>query len=92
MTIEQATPLRWQQYIGSDPRILGGKPAIRGTRIGVDLVLELLAGGMSIETMLSEEMYPFLSREHVLACIGYAHALLRQQIDAVNTGPHAPAG
>ena len=92
MTIEQAIPLRWQQYISSAPGILGGKPAIKGTRIGVDLILELLASGMSIETLLSEDVYPFLSREQVLACIGYAHALLRQQIDAVKPVPHASAG
>jgi uncharacterized protein (DUF433 family) len=53
-----------------DPLVLTGKPVIRGTRISVDLVLELLASGSQKSTILKE--YPGLKREDILACIRYA--------------------
>ena len=53
-----------------DPAILAGKPVIRGTRISVDLVLELLASGWQ-ETMILKE-YPGLGHDDILACIRYA--------------------
>lgn len=53
-----------------DPAILAGKPVIRGTRISVDLVLELLASGWQ-ETMILKE-YPGLEHDDILACIRYA--------------------
>jgi uncharacterized protein (DUF433 family) len=53
-----------------DPAILGGKPVIKGTRISVQFILELLAAKMSIDEILTE--YPHLTREDVLAAINYA--------------------
>ncbi len=53
-----------------DPAVLTGKPVIRGTRISVDLVLELLASGGTKSTILRE--YPGLEHEDILACIRYA--------------------
>jgi uncharacterized protein (DUF433 family) len=53
-----------------DPAVLGGKPIIKGTRISVQFILELLAAGMSIDEILAE--YPHLTREDVLAAIDYA--------------------
>ncbi len=53
-----------------DPTILGGKPTIKGTRISVQFILELLAAEMSIDEILAE--YPHLTREDVLAAINYA--------------------
>jgi uncharacterized protein (DUF433 family) len=53
-----------------DPAILGGKPVIKGTRISVQFILELLAAEMSIDEILTE--YPHLTREDVLAAINYA--------------------
>ncbi len=50
--------------------ILGGKPRIAGTRIGVDFLLELLASGMSMDEIIKE--YPQLSREDVQAVLRYA--------------------
>ncbi|RJP37720.1 MAG: DUF433 domain-containing protein [Phycisphaerales bacterium] len=55
--------------ISIDPRVCFGKPCIRGTRIWVSLILDFLAGGDSIETILQE--YPQLCREDVLACVAY---------------------
>jgi len=48
----------------------GGRPCIRGFRIRVTDILELLSAGASIEEILSD--YPFLEREDVLAAIEYA--------------------
>ena len=59
--------------IVADPQILGGKPVIRGTRIAVELVLELLAAGESEEEILDD--YPALKREDILACLSWAHYL-----------------
>lgn len=59
--------------ITSDPHILGGKPVIRGTRISVELVLSLVASGMTIDGIL--ENYPHLKRSDVKAAIEYGSKL-----------------
>ena len=56
--------------IAYDPALLGGKPIIKGTRISVQFILELLAAEMSVDEILAE--YPHLAREDVLAAINYA--------------------
>jgi uncharacterized protein (DUF433 family) len=53
-----------------NPNILGGKPAIRGTRISVELILRDLAEGASVEDLL--EAYPSVSEADVRAAIAYA--------------------
>jgi uncharacterized protein (DUF433 family) len=58
------------ERITYDPNILGGKPIIKGTRISVQFILELLGAGMSIAEILSE--YPHLQREDILAALDYA--------------------
>ena len=60
----------WQAHIVSDPSILYGKPSIRGTRIGVDLILEKLAAGQTIPQLL--KAYPHLHEEQILACLAFA--------------------
>ena len=55
--------------ISINPNICFGKPCIRGHRIWVALILDLLAGGATIEELLQE--YPGLEREDILACIAY---------------------
>jgi uncharacterized protein (DUF433 family) len=57
------------QRISIDPRICGGKPCIKGTRIWVSLILDFLAEGMSEAELLTE--YPQLAHEDVLAAIAY---------------------
>lgn len=47
----QPTPFKDYRWIVADPRLLGGKLAIRGTRLSVSLILECLASGMSLEDM-----------------------------------------
>ena len=59
-----------------DPDILSGKPVVRGTRLGVEFILELLAAGQSERDIL--ENYPGLTREDILACLGYASYLAHE--------------
>jgi len=67
-----------------DPSVLTGKPVVRGTRISVDLVLELLASGWNESAILHE--YPGLEREDILACIRYAQEIVRDE--RVYATPH----
>lgn len=53
-----------------DPRILAGKPVIKGTRLSVDFVLNLLGHGSTVEEILDE--YQGLSREDIRACFLFA--------------------
>ncbi len=66
-----------QSRIILDPSVLSGKPIIRGTRISVDLVLELLASRWDDSTIIKE--YPGLCREDILACIKYAQEIIRSE-------------
>jgi uncharacterized protein (DUF433 family) len=59
-----------------DPEVLAGKPVIRGTRLAVELILELLAAGQSESQILAN--YPGLTREDILACLAYASYLAHE--------------
>ena len=61
--------------ISIDPNICFGKPCIRGHRIWVSLILDLLASGETIEEILQE--YPSIEREDVLACLAYGAEMAR---------------
>jgi uncharacterized protein (DUF433 family) len=56
-----------------DPEVCHGKPTIRGSRLMVATILELLASGMSAEEILAD--YPALEMEDILACLDYAARL-----------------
>ncbi len=60
-----------------NPKKMGGKPVIRGTRIPVYFILELLANGWSFEEIL--EGYPQLTKEDILAAIRYASRILKEE-------------
>ncbi|WP_238565083.1 DUF433 domain-containing protein [Thermococcus litoralis] len=63
--------------------VLGGKPVIKGTRMPVYLILELLGAGLTIEDILKE--YPELTREDVLEAIKFASKLAKVEIiDAIS--------
>jgi len=64
--------------IVSDPKIMMGKPVVRGTRIPVELILEKLAAGEDVEQILSE--HPRLTREGVRAAIAFAADVLRADV------------
>jgi uncharacterized protein (DUF433 family) len=63
--------------ITTDPRILVGKPIVKGTRISVEMVVDLLAAGWSSEQILHN--YPTLKAEDVRACLQYASELLHAE-------------
>ncbi len=63
------TPASLLSRISIDPNICFGKPCIRGHRIWVSLILDFLASGVTIESLLEE--YPGIEREDILACIAY---------------------
>jgi uncharacterized protein (DUF433 family) len=63
------------KLIHSDPTVMMGKPVIVGTRITVELVLEKLAAGETIEQIL--EAHPRLTRKAVLAALAYAAEAMR---------------
>ncbi len=62
--------MEWQKRITTDPEQCGGRPCIRGMRIRVSDVLELLASGLTPELMLDE--FPDLEPEDIRACLLYA--------------------
>ena len=57
-----------------NPKIFGGKPIVRGHRLAVEHVLEMLAAGDTSENIL--EGYPWLERDDIRACLAYAHRLV----------------
>ncbi len=67
----------WQDRITVDPNILVGKPVIKGTRIAVEFIIDLLAQGWSEEEILRN--YPGLTREDIGACLRYASAALHAE-------------
>ncbi|MCI0478896.1 MAG: DUF433 domain-containing protein [Anaerolineales bacterium] len=66
-----------QERIVVDPNILVGKPVIRGTRLAVEFIVELLAQGWSESEILQN--YPGLVREDIQACLAYASNALRTE-------------
>lgn len=62
----------WRALIVEDPGILCGKPTIAGTRISVELILDLLAAGTTKEQLLRD--YPHLKSEQIHAALSFARA------------------
>jgi uncharacterized protein (DUF433 family) len=60
-----------------DPKVLVGKPVIRGTRLSVEFILDLLANDWTIEQILNE--YPQLEREDVMAVLKYAAEMVKEE-------------
>lgn len=67
----------WQTRITLDPNILVGKPIIKGTRLSVEFVIELLAQGWSTNEILRN--YPGITLADILACLSYASAVLKAE-------------
>ncbi|MCD6197948.1 MAG: DUF433 domain-containing protein [Deltaproteobacteria bacterium] len=66
------------ERITANPNILGGKPIIRGTRISVEFILDLLASQVSEEGILED--YPHLTKEDIHACLRYAARSCKNEI------------
>ena len=67
----------WQNRIAIDSAVLTGKPVIKGTRLAVEFIIDLLAQGWD-ETKILDN-YPGLTREDIKACLSYASAALRSE-------------
>jgi len=66
------------RLIVSDPKVMMGKPVVAGTRITVELILEKLAAGETVEQILSA--HPRLSREAIQAALAFAKEALRADV------------
>ena len=71
----------------SDPKIMMGKPVIKGTRITVELILEKLAAGESVDQILNE--HPRLSQAAIQAAYGFAAEALKADVVYPIEGPAA---
>jgi uncharacterized protein (DUF433 family) len=69
--------MEWPERIVLDPEILDGKPLVKGTRLAVEFIIDLLAQGWSEAEVLDN--YPGLTTEDIRACLAYACALLRAE-------------
>ncbi len=68
--------------ITANPGIFGGKPIIRGMRVSVELVLSLLAQGVTVGEIVED--YPDIEPDDIRACLAYAHAVIAHDtLDAV---------
>jgi uncharacterized protein (DUF433 family) len=69
--------MNWRDHITIDPKVLVGKPVIKGTRIAVEFVINLLAQGWSESEIVRN--YPGLTHEDILACLKYAGETLQSE-------------
>ena len=67
----------WRTHIISDPQVLCGKPTLKGTRLSVQFVLDLLAAGWDREAL--RENYPNLTEERIRAVLAYAADTFREE-------------
>jgi len=67
-----------KKIIQSDPSVMMGKPVIAGTRVPVEIILEKLAAGETIEQIL--EAHPRLTREGIRAALSFAAEVLRADV------------
>jgi uncharacterized protein (DUF433 family) len=67
----------WRERIVVDPKVLVGKPVIRGTRLSVEFILDLLANDWTIEQIQNE--YPQLEREDIMAVLKYTAEMVKEE-------------
>ena len=70
--------MNWQDHIVSDTQVLLGKPTIKGTRISVELILELFSAGWTEQQIL--ESYPSISSESLRAVFAYLKDCIQQEL------------
>ncbi len=70
--------MNWHQHIVADSKILYGKPVINHTRIPVDLILEKLASGDTVDDLL--HAYPNITREDITACLLFAAEAVKNEV------------
>jgi uncharacterized protein (DUF433 family) len=69
--------MHWQQYIHSDPKILLGKPTVKGTRLSVEFLLGLFAAGCTEQQVV--ENYPTLTPEALRAVFAFTAECMREE-------------
>jgi uncharacterized protein (DUF433 family) len=69
--------IHYQDHITSNRQVMLGKPVIKGTRITVELIIQLLSEGARIEDILL--MYPHLTRENILGALNYAAMVIAHE-------------
>jgi uncharacterized protein (DUF433 family) len=69
--------MNWQDRIVVDPGVLVGKPIIKGTRLAVEFIIDLLAQGWDEAEILRN--YPGLTRQDIQACLAYAGMVLKTE-------------
>ncbi len=69
--------MTWRDRIAIDPNVLLGKPVIKGTRIAVELVVDLLARGYSAEQVVTQ--HDHITDDDVRACLAYAAEILQSE-------------
>ena len=69
--------MNWHVRIVIDQEVLTGKPVIKGTRISVEFIIDLLGRGWTVENILEE--YDHLTREDIQACLAYARDMLKSE-------------
>lgn len=74
--------LNWKDHIAVNPLVCHGRPCIKGTRIWVSLVLDLLASGSTGDDIKRE--YPQLTSEDIQACIAYGAETTRERFVPVD--------
>jgi uncharacterized protein (DUF433 family) len=67
----------WADRITVDPKVLVGKPVVKGTRLAVEFIVERLADGWTEQQLLDN--YPGLTREDISACLHYATEILKSE-------------
>jgi len=71
------TTMEYNKYIVRNPEIMLGKPIIRGTRISVELIMRKLAGGFTIENLITN--YPHINKDQIFAAFEYAADLIANE-------------
>jgi uncharacterized protein (DUF433 family) len=69
--------MHWQDRIRFDPGVLGGKPVVKGTRLAVEKIIELMASGWTDQQIA--ENYPGVTRDDIAACLFYASEILKSE-------------
>lgn len=69
--------MNWQERIIVDPKILVGKPVIKGTRLAVEFIVDLLAQGWQEGEIIRN--YPGVTHDDIAACLKYATNILKAE-------------
>jgi uncharacterized protein (DUF433 family) len=69
--------MNWQDRITVNPKVLVGKPVIKGTRLAVEFIVDLLARGWTAERILQE--YDHITADDIQACLAYASEVLKSE-------------